>query len=223
MDQPGLDEREHRTALRALARLNRLSGSVASLWQPIRTIARQQRRPMRVLDVACGGGDVTIALQRRAQVSGLPICFAGCDINELAIQQAQWTAATTDLSMRFFTADAHRLTETLSPGSYSVAICNLFLHHLTHEDAVQLLQTMRHVARHVIVDDLSRSHLGWCAATVVTRMVTRSPIVHVDGPRSVRAAFTADEARQLAKQAGLDGAVVTRHWPFRWRLCWSRT
>ena len=35
------------------------------------------------------------------------------------------------------------------------------------------------------------------------KVLTRSPIVHVDGPRSVAAAFTVEEVRRLAGQAGL--------------------
>ena len=53
-----------------------------------------------------------------------------------------------------------------------------------------------------------------------SRLLTRSPIVHVDGPLSVRAAFTVAEARQLAERAGLSGATIRRHWPQRFLLSW---
>ena len=42
-----------------------------------------------------------------------------------------------------------------------------------------------------------------------------SPIVHVDGPRSVEAAFAVGEISSLASRGGMDGAVITHHWPQR--------
>jgi hypothetical protein len=44
----------------------------------------------------------------------------------------------------------------------------------------------------------------------------------MDGPLSVRAAFTIAEARQLAEEAGLHGAAISWRWPFRFLLQWRR-
>ena len=72
MDQPGLDAGEHAHALHGLARINRLSRSDAILWPAIERLARAGRgSPIRVLDVASGGGDVPIALAKRASRAGL--------------------------------------------------------------------------------------------------------------------------------------------------------
>ncbi|MBX9582367.1 MAG: hypothetical protein K2X87_18855, partial [Gemmataceae bacterium] len=71
MDDPGLDPAEHRRALAALARINRWSRSAAVIWRPIRDFARSAGRPVRVLDVATGGGDVPKALAEKARRAGL--------------------------------------------------------------------------------------------------------------------------------------------------------
>ena len=76
--------------------------------------------------------------------------------------------------------------------------------------------------RAVLINDLARSTAGLMLAHVATRLLTRSPVVHVDGPRSVEGAFTAEEARQLAERAGLHGSTVGRRWPFRYLLMWRR-
>ena len=66
MDQPGLDEQLHRKALRGLRRVNWFSRSSGILWSAILGLARQvESRPLRVLDIACGGGDVTMAIADR--------------------------------------------------------------------------------------------------------------------------------------------------------------
>jgi hypothetical protein len=38
----------------------------------------------------------------------------------------------------------------------------------------------------------------------------------------LRAAFTIDEARALANDAGMDDATVQRVWPRRWLLLWTK-
>jgi hypothetical protein len=76
--------------------------------------------------------------------------------------------------------------------------------------------------RAVLVCDLHRSWLGYSLAWVGCRLLTRSPIVHVDGPRSVEAAFAVSEIAALAGRSGLDGAVITQHWPERWLLAWRK-
>ena len=102
-------------------------------------------------------------------------------------------------------------------------MCTLFLHHLSSEDARGLLQRMRHSARRlVLVDDLCRNRVGYVLAWAGGRLLTRSEIVHTDGPLSVRAAFTIEEVRQLAHDAGLIGARIRRHWPERFLLSWKK-
>jgi hypothetical protein len=101
-------------------------------------------------------------------------------------------------------------------------ISNLFLHHLAHDDAVVLLKKMSEAAPALVVNDLARGPAGYAAAVVGTRLLSRSPVVHTDGPRSVRAAFTVGEARLLAQRAALDGARVEPVFPYRWRLDWGR-
>jgi len=82
---------------------------------------------------------------------------------------------------------------------------------------------MRDAARHlVVVSDLRRTRLGYLFAWVGCRLLSRSRVFHVDGTRSVEAAFTMDEARRLAERAGLAGARIVARWPQRFLLTWRR-
>ena len=102
-------------------------------------------------------------------------------------------------------------------------ICSLFLHHLDEAEAVTVLRSMSQGSRRaVLVNDLVRSRSGYLLAVLGTRILSRSPIVHIDGPLSVAGAFTPDEVLQLCEQAGLNGATISRHWPQRFLLTWSR-
>jgi hypothetical protein len=73
-----------------------------------------------------------------------------------------------------------------------------------------------------LINDLERRPLGLWLARYGGRLLSSSPVVHVDGPRSVEGAFTLAEARGLAEQAGLHGATIVRRWPFRYLLAWRR-
>ena len=217
MDGPDLDPAAHRAALLGLGRINRVSRSAALVWPVLREAARAQARPLRVLDIACGGGDVVVALLRRARREGVPLAMSGCDISDVALEVARGQAQDAGVEARFFRHDA--LAER-PPERSDVTMTSLFLHHLSHEDGATLLRNMRQASRWVVVNDLERSTAGYGAAWMGTRILTRSGVVHIDGPRSVRAAFTAEELRDLAEQAGLIGATIHRRWPFRLLLTW---
>lgn len=221
MDQPDLDEAEHAQALAGLGRINWFSRSTAIVWPAIERLARQVApEPLRVLDVACGGGDVAIALVRRARRKGIALQVAGCDISETALRFAADRAAREGTEVEFFPADV--LGEGLPP-EYGVVMCSLFMHHLEEDDARTMLMRMAEAAqRMVLVNDLVRSRFGYLLAYFGTRLLSRSRIVHYDGPLSVRSAFTVAEAQQLAEQAGLTGAQFTRHWPQRFLLAWNK-
>ncbi len=221
MDDPDLDPVLHEQALIGLRRVHWLSGTVGTLWRPIRDLAGQQSgRRLRVLDVACGGGDVAISVARRAEKANLCIDVSGCDISETALKCATQNALKYEADVHFFPANA--ISGELSE-DYDVVFCSLFLHHLDDEDAVKLLNVMKRSARKmVLVSDLQRSRLGYALTWCGLRLLTRSRICHVDGPLSVRAAFTPSEAMNLAANAGLDDAKLTRHWPERYLITWRR-
>ncbi len=222
MDQPGIDPLAHSQALQGLRRINAFSGAVGSLFAPIRSLAREHGgQPLRVLDLACGGGDNTTALAERARREGLDVQIDGCDLSPQAVAIATRSAEQRALGTRFFQADA--LNDPL-PDDYDVILCSLFLHHLDQLQAVDLLQRMGRASRClVLVNDLIRSPLGYGLAWAGCRLLSRSPIVHFDGPVSVQGAFQLQEVRALALQAGLEGAALRRSWPERYLLSWRRS
>jgi predicted nicotinamide N-methyase len=221
MDQPDLDRVRHFQALRGLERINFWSRSAAILWPPLVELARRTGRPLRVLDVATGAGDVPIRVWQRAQAAGVALHIDGCDRSPDAVAFARDRAAVRRADVSFFVCDA--LGPPL-PAGYDVVLSSLFLHHLEEDQAVNLLRRMAEAAgQMVLVNDLVRSRAGFLLAYLGTRILSRSAIVHTDGPRSVEGAFTLREARALAQRAGLAGAVVAKRWPCRFLLRWERS
>ncbi|MFL5327821.1 MAG: methyltransferase domain-containing protein [Gemmataceae bacterium] len=218
MDQPGLDAERHRAALTGLGRINSVSRSANILWPPI-AAAAQTNSKLTILDVACGGGDIAVALSQKAKKHGLAVRIDGCDISSIALEFARQNARRAELDVRFFQADV--INEPI-PTGYDIIICSLFLHHLSEPQAIRFLRGIGKAAKEmVIVQDLRRSRLGLMLAHLAGRVLTRSDVVRNDGPASVRAAFTVKEAKSLAERAKLEDAIFTRHWPCRWRMVWE--
>ena len=222
MDEPGLDTRRHARALDALGRANAVSGTAASLWPFIRDTARSTvARPLRVLDLACGGGQVIVSLAGRAARHGIRAEWIGWDRSPVAVEYARTLAVRRGVkAVRFEIGDALRGS---MPDEVDVALCTLFLHHLEDVDAMALLRKMKEASgTGVMVSDLRRTALGAAFTWVGCRLLSRSGVFLEDGMRSIAAAFTTEEARRLAAQAGLDGARVSQVWPQRWLLEWRR-
>lgn len=223
MDQPGLDAGLHAQALGGLERINLLSRTAAALWRPIRRLAFENPlpRPLRVLDIASGGGDVAIAVARRAARAGLPLWIEGCDISDRAVDYAQQSAVRRGVTNVVF-RQRDVIREPL-PDGFDVVMCSLFLHHLDEEGAGRMLREMSRAAeRLALVSDLRRTRVGYVLASLVCSVFTRSPVVKVDGPLSVAAAFTPKEALELARRNGMPGATLERIWPQRFLLTWRR-
>lgn len=220
MDDPALDAPAHHVALRGLRHINAISRTAASLWPALaRILFARSDANASLLDVACGGGDVTLALSQRARQSGVALAVQGCDISDTALQHAASIAREAGEPVRFFKADI--LTDPL-PQHYTIIVSTLFLHHLSDAQIVALLRNLARHSDHLVVSDLIRGRLGYALAWIGTRLLSRSAIVHEDGLRSVRAALTVPEARALAHEAGLHDARFERHWPQRFLMTYSR-
>lgn len=219
MDDPTLGQGAHRQALAGLGRINRISRSARVLLRFItRASPWPTDRPMQLLDVACGGGDVAIELGKLAKRRGLKLEITVSDISDQALRYAADRARDAKVDIHFSKFDA---IGGPWAGRFDVVTSTLFLHHLPRAEAVALMRQMSEHATMVLIDDLRRTHLGFVLAWLGTRLVSRSRIVHVDGPRSVRGAFTVDEMQLMAIDAGLTPAAIYRHWPQRMLLYWD--
>lgn len=217
MDDPALEPARHLKALDALERVNRVSLTSLRVWNEISALARTGVRPVRVLDVACGGGDVLADLELRARREGVEVELHGCDRSATALRRARTRVGG---ECRLHQID---VLSARAPGRYDLVTTSLFLHHLSEESAVALLRGMAGAAgRVLLVQDLRRTLAGYVLAWIGLHTLTRSDVARADGLVSVRAAFSLQEVAELARAAGLTDAVTRRCWPQRFLLRWRR-
>src|SRR5205085_1378949 len=94
MDAPDLPPAQFVETLKGLRLVNLVTRSSRLMWPDLKATARcHPARPIKVLDVACGGGDVLFALWRGARRAGLSVELAGCDLSATAVGYAKEEAA----------------------------------------------------------------------------------------------------------------------------------
>ena len=217
MDDPDLEPERHHRALTALERINRVSFAAARVWREVAGVHLVTGRPVQVLDVACGGGDLLVAVGRLADRARVPVELVGCDLSPLALERARESSGG---GIRTIQADV--LDDALPRAD--VVTTNLFLHHLDEVDASLLIERMAEATRHaLLIQDLRRTRLGYAFAWVGLHTLTTSDVARVDGLLSVRGAFTLREVHALVERAGLTGADVETVWPQRFVIRWARS
>jgi SAM-dependent methyltransferase len=225
MDDPDLPKADHDLALQGLRRINAWSRTTSHLARVILQFAKKNpQRHWSLLDIGCANGENLISLQKQLSKK-ISVTSVGWDISPYAIQQAQELSLAHKLSedqLRFETVDALSLLD--SAPQADIVMNSLFMHHFEAESVVELLSQSAKLARVALVaDDLHRTSVGWLLAKIGCLVLSRSPVVHFDGPQSVRAAFSIQEISELAHQAGLKQFDIHRHWPERYTLIWHRT
>jgi len=178
--------------------------------------------PLSLLDVATGSADIPLRLARRVVREGKSLLPIGLDSNPQVLDASRlWQRGQTGAA-RLVRADARCLP--WADRSIDVVICSNFLHHLDPAGALSALAEMRRVARiGIVISDLRRTRAAWGLVWLATHLTTRNRLTRHDGPLSVERAFTVDELRALAGEAGLTGAVVRRIGPARMVLRWPAT
>ena len=215
MDDPALSSAEHEHALVGLSRLNFFSGVIGGMYRQIARFATKDR-PLKVLDIASGSGDLPVAWAKRASKQGLDLEMTATDISSVAVDQQQQRAQAAGVKLRSLQADC--FAKEL-PTGFDIVTCSLFMHHLTEAQSIDLLRKMRKASHNaVIVCDLDRTRLNYALVGFASRALTRSHVVHTDALLSVKNAYTKTEFAELARTAFGRSVDVKTMFPSRFLM-----
>jgi SAM-dependent methyltransferase len=216
MDLPDADPGELARTLADLAWINGHLGGTRLVLHHLATLLRGQTPPVRILDVGTGYADVPRAILRWGQRRGLSIEVEAVDRHEQIVRLAQGASAAFP-GIRIRTGDA--LSLPYPEASFDIVLASLLLHHMEGEEQVRLLRELYRVARRgILVNDLRRGRWPFLVTWASLRIVSRSHLIHHDGPLSVRRGFRSAELLVLAQEAGWKRARVSRHPFFRLAL-----
>jgi ubiquinone/menaquinone biosynthesis C-methylase UbiE len=215
MDEPGVERTELEHSLQYIKWVNRVArytkatishlDRFSSAWKPDETIT--------ILDVATGSADVPAAILQWADRKSLSVRITGVDLHPITLSVAQ--REVTDPRITLLRADAMSLP--FADGSFDYAMTSMFLHHLSEEEVLKVLQEMNRVARRgVIIADLVRDRRALAWISLFT--LFSSPMIRHDARVSVKQAFTRTEIEALRDRAGLSYAHYHRHFAHRFIL-----
>lgn len=221
MDADDVDYATFRGCLHDLARVNVMSFGYRPTLAFLEALRRRGRlppdRPLEVLDVGSGYGDLLRAVDRWASRRGVAVRLTGVDLNPWSARAAG--EATADgAAIRWQTGDVFDHT-----GQADVIVSSLFAHHLDDARVVRFLRWMEDRARvGWFVNDLHRHPLSHAAFGPLATALKLHPFVRHDGPVSIARGFVADDWRRLLRTAGIpEGDASIRRW-FPFRLCVGR-
>jgi 2-polyprenyl-3-methyl-5-hydroxy-6-metoxy-1,4-benzoquinol methylase len=221
MDEETPDQETVDEVYRYLAAVNRYFGGVAGTIARFEDFSKTWRPGERieVLEIACGAADVPRALIAWGRSRGFDLRVTATDVLLSALDYAR-RVGPTDPRMRLACADVEHLP--FRDGAFDYVTCGLFFHHLTDDQIVAALRSFDRLAsRGIVVNDLVRSHRAFLWTWLFT--LPFHPILHHDGPLSIRRALTAAEMQHLATAAGLSWLTVQRHFGHRMTLAGQKS
>lgn len=223
MDDPSVDYATFRGCLKDLAFVNTMTLGYRPTLRFFGRLRRDGRlpadRPLRVLDVGSGYGDMLRAVAAWAARVHAPVELLGADLNRWAARAAR-EATPPETPIEWLTADAFHLRP---PGGVDIVISSLFTHHLDDAALVRFIRWMEETARvGWFVNDLHRRRLPYVGFRLASRALRLHPFVQHDGPVSIARSFVREDWERALAQAGAPaGAAEIERW-FPYRLCVAR-
>ena len=198
MDRPQPVSPELDCDLTRLRQLNRWFGS----YRLTSIFMRRWIKPgakMRIVDLATGSGDIPRLIVDHARTVGAHIEIDAVDRQPATLEIAR-SLSVGYPEISYHPAD---ILEWGCAEKYDMAVCSLVLHHFSDENAVRLLRRSRELSkRFVLVSDLRRGLLLRTGVYMLTAFVFREQMTRFDARLSAERAFSFDEMRNLAIQAG---------------------
>lgn len=219
MDTVPIPAADFASCLGDLARVNLVTRAAAPTLAFLRAAARgwPRERPLRILDVGSGGGDMLRRIARWGARRGQALDLVGLDLHPHSTLAAE-AATLPGLPIRYVTGDIFALDPAWR---FDLIISSLFTHHLDDAELVRFLRVMEERAgRGWFVNDLHRHALALAGFRLISAAAGWHRFVRHDGAVSVQRAFRAAEWRRRLREAGISGARLRWFMPFR--LCVER-
>jgi len=198
MDRPQPVSAELERDLRNLCQLNRFFGS----HRLIRKFLERWIKPgvqLRIVDLATGFGDIPRLTVDYARSIGASVTIDAVDQNGATLEIARrFSAEYPEISFV-----QGNILEWTASEPYDLVLNSLALHHFNADDAIRLLRHCLELSRRfVLVSDLRRGYLASVGVYLLTATFFREPMTRTDGRLSAERAFSFEEFRTLATQAG---------------------
>lgn len=178
-------------------------------------------RPLRILDIGAGGGDLCRLIAGRLRRDGFAAEITALDADARAISWA--SAHDGGAGLRYRCALSTRLVE--EGQTFDVVLSNHVLHHLDDDELQTVLEDSRRLLGRnglVVHHDIARSRTAYVLFAAATWPLSRNMLadsfIREDGLISIRRSYTREELAAVVPQ----GWIVRQGVPSRLELRWEQ-
>jgi len=186
--------------LRFIGWINRYFGSHAQMTRFLEHHSFTGR-PAKILDCATGFGDIPRLMSSWFIKKNQPVEITATDINPVTLQIAREN--TNDPVIGYEIQNLFNLS--YPDQSFDLVMCHMALHHFSRLEVIAIFKELWRVTSGVLYcTDIVRADLALLGASILIQ-TTNNPISRNDAIVSARRAFTGEEFKSMALDAGLKG------------------
>jgi 2-polyprenyl-3-methyl-5-hydroxy-6-metoxy-1,4-benzoquinol methylase len=206
-----------------LADLARFNGAMMGHRPVLQWLTRAVRelppeRPLTLLDIGCGYGDLLRAVRHWADQRGRAMKLIGVDLSPQVIDVAKGASAATD-DIEYHAAD---IFDFAPQAPIDFVTTSLVTHHLSDAMIVRFLRWMEtHARTGWVIYDLQRSRVPFHFIVLAGALLRLHPVVTYDGRISVARSLTRSEWRRRIAEAGIPADEIDLRW-FMFRFAIGR-
>lgn len=188
-------------ALRSLAWINRWFGSQRSVIRAIHTVCKKEKKPLRIIDLGCGGGDLIYAVAKSLQQHKIDFSITGIDGNANSLAYAQKQCAAFP-QISFMQADI--LSDEFSIQPCDILMSSHFMYHFSEEKLVGFLRNnLPAINIAVIFSELKRNGLAMRLFKFSHFLLPISKLAKEDGLLAIKRSYNKKEWGSILQQAGI--------------------
>lgn len=215
MDDLSQPTGEVKRALADIKKVNRwLGGDRVSIRGLKPFLDPKLKPPVHILDMGCGNGDFLRHLNQYCIRQKTPATLTGWDRNPNSLEWGRELDETEKI--RFECRDI--LSFPPLPKGEVIIVCNLFLHHFTDAQILEIFKNWRDLGcRAIVVNDLHRNPLAYYLFHVFGFIFRLSGMARHDGLVSILRGFTRKDLKKFNRDLGAEGSI---RWMWAFRYLW---
>jgi len=213
MDAPLLQPESLYKNLDEIRFINRFTAFYSIQLKLINSLIPKSMEQFELVDLGCGGGDfLNYLIKNEKRLTGKPL-LSGLDTEFHAINYAQKKFPSLKKRVNWINKDYKSWLK--SDEETDIICCNLFCHHLTDAEIIELLiQGSKKARLGIIINDLHRHSVAYYFIKITTQLFSSSEYTKHDAPLSVKRSFTRNDWFNYCNEVNLVRGDID--WNIRW-------
>ncbi len=213
LDDPGFPEERRVSIVQLLHRFNQGVWAYQRFFNMLKPylqrIEQQQGRAVRILELASGSGEFSLALAKIAQRSGISIAITGSDYFDEHVNACNNKALRLGLNVEFKQLNAFDLSE-IAENSYDLVFIAQSLHHFTPGQVAMMIHQAMRVAHTGFMGVDGQRSLSLFAIVPSAGVLMRSRDFIHDAWITLRKFYTESELTMIGQIAAPEAQVIAR-------------